>query len=34
LSLDQIVALSAPPLAPCLSAHCHASHHDDSGQNR
>jgi len=29
LPLDQDVALSALSAAPCLPAHCHASHHDN-----
>jgi hypothetical protein len=29
LPVDQDVELSAPSLAPCQPAHCHASRHDD-----
>jgi hypothetical protein len=32
LLLDLDVELSASP-APCLPAYCHASYHDDNGQN-
>jgi hypothetical protein len=32
LPVDQDVELLAPP-TPCLPAHCHASHHDNSGLN-
>ena len=33
LSVDQDVELSAPSLALCLSACCHASYHDGKGLN-
>ena len=32
LPLDQEVEPTAPP-APCLPAHCYASHHGDNGLN-